>query len=79
VIEAADLNLAQRTGASRQEPAATYDGLTLAELERQHIARVLEEEDGKVAQAAIKLGIPRSTLYQKIKVYGLQTTTTVSQ
>ncbi|HYL93192.1 MAG TPA: sigma-54 dependent transcriptional regulator [Alphaproteobacteria bacterium] len=79
VIEVNDLNLAQRTGAPRQESAAAYEGLTLAELERQHIARVLEEEDGKVAQAAIKLGIPRSTLYQKIKVYGLQTTATVSQ
>jgi len=26
-----------------------------------------------VTQAAVRLGIPRSTLYQKIKVYGLQT------
>ncbi|HWX55578.1 MAG TPA: sigma-54 dependent transcriptional regulator [Verrucomicrobiae bacterium] len=69
VIKAEDLGLAQRG----QSPAAsmTGPGLTLAELERQLIARTLEEEAGRVAQAAVRLGIPRSTLYQKIKVYGL--------
>jgi DNA-binding NtrC family response regulator len=75
IIEAQDLNLTQRTPSamahSESEPA-----LTLAELERQHIARVLHEESGKVAQAALKLGIPRSTLYQKLKIYGIPTETT---
>jgi DNA-binding NtrC family response regulator len=75
IIEAQDLNLTQRTpsamASSESEPA-----LTLAELERQHIARVLHEESGKVAQAALKLGIPRSTLYQKLKIYGIPTETT---
>ncbi|MBZ5523817.1 MAG: sigma-54 dependent transcriptional regulator [Acidobacteriia bacterium] len=46
-------------------------GLTLSELEKQHILRVLEEEQGKVAQAAARLGIPRSSLYQKLKLFGL--------
>ena len=41
--------------------------LTLLELEKQHIERVLEEEHGKVEKAAKRLGIPRSSLYQKIK------------
>jgi DNA-binding NtrC family response regulator len=75
VIEAEDLGLANRTATPmphlEDEPA-----LTLAELERQHIARVLHEEAGKVAQAAVRLGIPRSTLYQKLKVYGIPTETT---
>lgn len=70
VIQAEDLNLPQRAA-----PATAADssipGPTLAELERQHIARILEEESGKVAQAAARLGIPRSTLYQKIKIYGI--------
>ena len=41
--------------------------LTLVELERQHIERVLQEEQGRVEKAAKRLGIPRSSLYQKIK------------
>jgi DNA-binding NtrC family response regulator len=41
--------------------------LTLHELEKQHIERVLQEEQGRVEKAAKRLGIPRSSLYQKIK------------
>jgi DNA-binding NtrC family response regulator len=43
--------------------------VTLRELERQHIERVLQGEHGRVEIAAMKLGIPRSTLYQKIRQY----------
>ena len=45
--------------------------LTLLELEKQHIERVLQEEHGKVEKAAKRLGIPRSSLYQKIKKHQL--------
>ena len=41
--------------------------LTLLQLEKQHIQRVLQEEGGRVEKAANRLGIPRSSLYQKIK------------
>ncbi|PYS71264.1 MAG: sigma-54-dependent Fis family transcriptional regulator [Acidobacteria bacterium] len=41
--------------------------LTLIELEKQHIERVLQEERGHVEKAARRLGIPRSSLYQKLK------------
>ncbi len=41
--------------------------LTLLELEKQHIERVMQEEHGRVEKAAKRLGIPRSSLYQKIK------------
>ncbi len=74
IIEAQDLGLAQRT-ATPVSLEETGPALTLAALERQHITRVLHEESGKVAQAAQKLGIPRSTLYQKLKVYGIPTET----
>jgi DNA-binding NtrC family response regulator len=75
VIEAQDLGLAQRAAAPTR-PSDAEPAVTLAELERQHIARVLHEEAGKVAQAALRLGIPRSTLYQKLKIYGIPTETT---
>jgi len=45
--------------------------LTLDDLERLHIEKVLQEEHGKVEAAARRLGIPRSSLYQKIKRFGL--------
>jgi DNA-binding NtrC family response regulator len=47
--------------------------LTLLELEKQHIERVLQEERGRVEKAAKRLGIPRSSLYQKIKKHQIPT------
>jgi DNA-binding NtrC family response regulator len=41
--------------------------LTLEEVERRHIAQVLAEEGGHVERAAKRLGIPRSSLYAKIR------------
>jgi DNA-binding NtrC family response regulator len=47
--------------------------LTLIELEKQHIERVLQEEQGRVEKAAKRLGIPRSSLYQKLKKHQIVT------
>lgn len=47
--------------------------LTLQQVERRHIEHVLQEVGGKVAAAAAQLDVPRSTLYQKIKAYGIGT------
>jgi DNA-binding NtrC family response regulator len=48
--------------------AASFDTrLTLLQLEKQHIQKVLQEEHGRVEKAAKRLGVPRSSLYQKIK------------
>jgi DNA-binding NtrC family response regulator len=44
---------------------------TLEEMEREYIALVLRREKGHVEAAAKTLGIPRSSLYHKIKQYGL--------
>ncbi len=51
---------------------ANESGLTLMDVERRHIARALAEENGQVARAAKRLGIPKSSLYQKIKKYGIE-------
>ena len=45
---------------------------TLQELERHHIEEVLFLEGGRVERAARRLGIPRSSLYHKIKHYGIR-------
>ncbi|MDQ7006036.1 MAG: sigma-54 dependent transcriptional regulator [Acidobacteriota bacterium] len=44
---------------------------TLAEVERAHIARVLEVCGGNKKRAARILGLPRATLYRRIERYGL--------
>ena len=45
---------------------------TLEELEREHIQTVLSLENGRVEAAAKRLGIPRSSLYLKLKQYGIE-------
>ena len=47
--------------------------LTLQEVERRHILWVMEEVGFQVEVAASLLGIPRSTLYVKLKGHGIQT------
>ena len=47
------------------------DGRTLKASEIQEIVRALQAEGGHVERAAQRLGIPRSSLYQKIKKYGI--------
>ena len=42
---------------------------TLEEMERNYIEQVLRKERGRVQLAARKLGIPRSSLYHKLKQY----------
>jgi DNA-binding NtrC family response regulator len=51
--------------------SAVTDDLTLAEVERRHIERIYEAEHQNVQRAAIRLGIPRSSLYQKLARMGL--------
>ena len=66
-LEAGDLVL---SGPAAPGPDATQD-MTLDQLERFHIERVLRAEGGKVEAAAKRLGIPRSTLYQRLKALNL--------
>ena len=51
----------------RSEP---WLDLSLAEVERRHIESVLHHEDGNVGRAAKRLGISRSTLYERLKLLG---------
>ncbi len=44
---------------------------SLEALEERHIKKVLEQVDGNKTKAADLLGISRSTLWQKLKIYGL--------
>jgi len=47
------------------------EAMTLAQIEAEHIRRVLAHNAGNTTKAAKSLGISRSTLWRKIKEYGL--------
>jgi DNA-binding NtrC family response regulator len=65
-------DLVFEASAPAQAGAGTPGDTTLAELERKHILRILGEEGGNVPRAAQRLGVPRSTLYQRVKTYGIK-------
>lgn len=53
-------------------PAAAFAPTTLRDVERALILEVLQEESFRVVRASARLGIPRSTLYQKLREFGLR-------
>jgi DNA-binding NtrC family response regulator len=73
VISTEDLHfqLAKPVASFSSIASSSDSDMTLDEIERQHIRFVLQKENGKVDQAAVKLGIPRSSLYVKIKQYSI--------
>jgi len=72
VIELSDLTLAPVLGGSSDQVAMSglsSPEISLAELEKRHIDRVLQYTDGNKSRAASILGIERSTLDRKLKRY----------
>ena len=56
-----------------QSPAMNEaKALSLSEVEKEHIARTLQQTKWNISQAARLLDIDRKTLYDKIRKYGLQ-------
>ena len=73
VLDAADVAGPRRAGASLSG-LTTFTGdhvPSLDELERTHILRVLELCEGQKTKAASMLGINRTTLWKKLRQYGL--------
>ncbi len=54
-----------------QDGVGFGDDMTLDELEKRYVEHVLRSEGGKVEAASRRLGIPRSSLYQKIKKWDI--------
>ncbi len=77
VVDAADLALGdprpsrRGPGWARREPGRGEPLLSLPELEKRHISRVLEATGWHRGRAAEVLGIAPKTLYRKVKDYGL--------
>lgn len=69
-IAAADA--ASSVSAVTAEPTVDANGAdTLEEVEQRHIQRVLDECNHNLQETAARLGISRSTLYSKLKKWGL--------
>jgi DNA-binding NtrC family response regulator len=71
-ISADDIQLDAATAEEPPGDSRADELLTLEETEIRHIRHVLREVDGNVSRAAEKLDVPRSSLYQKLKRYGLR-------
>jgi DNA-binding NtrC family response regulator len=70
VVSAEDLPPAMRERRNQDRLAAALSqGLTLEELEREYIQKVLEAEGGNKTRAAQRLGLDRKTLYRKLEEY----------
>jgi DNA-binding NtrC family response regulator len=74
VIVAGDLDFLGQASAGEEKPLDWLAGTlpeAVARLETAMIRRALEASDGNRAQAALRLGIRRQLLYQKLARYGL--------
>lgn len=69
-IEPGDL-MFERGAESLGSGDAFASHLTLGQVERRYIERILTEEGGNVVRTARRLDIPRSTLYEKLRRFGL--------
>jgi DNA-binding NtrC family response regulator len=70
IVGAEDLPPSMRDRKNQDQLAtALAQGLTLDQLEREYIQRVLEAEGGNKTRAAQRLGLDRKTLYRKLEEY----------
>ncbi|HPC82254.1 MAG TPA: sigma-54 dependent transcriptional regulator [Thermoanaerobaculaceae bacterium] len=67
-LRAEDLGLGSRAHTPSGQPE---DALSLREVERLHIERVLRRTGGNVTEAAAILGIARRTLYDRLRTLGI--------
>jgi len=72
VIEPADLPEVMRLGDPDHPDSAAAPGGSLAEMERGQIERAVGQLGGNLAEVARNLGISRTTLWRKMRDYGLK-------
>jgi formate hydrogenlyase transcriptional activator len=58
-------------GLMHMKPGAAAEPVTLREAERAHIVRTLDKTRGQLTAAAALLGIPRTTLFYKLRRLGI--------
>jgi formate hydrogenlyase transcriptional activator len=56
---------------TQMQDEAAVEPVTLRDAERAHILRILRQANGVIAAAAVRLGLPRSTLFYKMRRLGI--------
>ena len=64
-------NLRAPLGEIRADAVESPDGVTLDQVEREHILRILRQNGGVVSTAAARLGLPRTTLNAMMRKLGI--------
>jgi PAS domain S-box-containing protein len=71
VILSPGSNLRAPLSEIRPDAAERAGGSTLEQVEREHVLRVLQETNGVITKAAIRLGMPRTTLNALMRKLGI--------
>ena len=71
VLEQADFLEAERGDGDSARPGLGVDGMTLEQVERHMIEKVLEQHQGNISRVAKALGLSRAALYRRLEKYGL--------
>jgi DNA-binding NtrC family response regulator len=71
ILTPRDLGLDGGAGTAPEQVVEEGTPASLEQVEREHVAHVLERTGGNVSRAARLLGIDRVTLYNKMKRYGI--------
>ncbi len=71
VLEQADFLGAERGEGDSAKPGLGVDGMTLEQVERHMIEKVLEQHQGNISRVARTLGLSRAALYRRLEKHGL--------
>ena len=58
-------------GQSIQGQLNSRESTSLAEMEKQHISRIIHKNRGNITKAANDLGVSRTALHRRIRKYGI--------
>jgi DNA-binding NtrC family response regulator len=71
VLEPGDFVDAERAEADSNRPGLGVDGMTLEQVERHMIEKVLQQHQGNISRVAKALGLSRAALYRRLEKHGL--------
>jgi len=71
VLDQVDFANAEHGDSESSRPALGVDGMTLEQVERHLIEKVLEQHQGNISRVAKALGLSRAALYRRLEKHGL--------
>jgi DNA-binding NtrC family response regulator len=71
VLDQGDFLDAERSDSEGARPGLGVDGMTLEQVERHMIEKVLQQHQGNISRVAKALGLSRAALYRRLEKHGL--------